>query len=810
MKNKISKYKLGGKIFKYSDGGINEKKPLVNWFSRKKEFEFGNVENNKGEPIIYKKTGNPLKKQIKKVDIPDSILGGIGRKKTVTTQEKIINTPGGIKPINLPIPITAPLLGSMGLMYGLSRDGMPLDNPNNTNYPLNKLAIMGGIGAAGLLGMRALGKEGEKKGFMYFNDNDSTGQRILKTGVSVLTGIPYKQKIGNYNSKSSSKLGKEKIVETEDNFDPNSPLIKTPRMLANGGIIPKYDFGGTGTGKFLDNNGEAIGAGLQGLSTLSTSFGGDPILNNSLSYAGQGASMGSMFGPWGTLIGGGVGALAGAGLGLMENDANDKLKQQYEQQKNSINGFKNVMGRPNNSTFGIKTNNQSMYANGGMKVVSNDHFNPTEEVEGGETAQLPNEENIEFNGPTHEEGGIKTNLPGGTRIFSDRLKSNGKTFAQIAKPIQSKISKLDNKPTSKALENTKMLFNKQLDNVFNEQESLKQEQEMKKNIFANGGIKKYSGLESYPSTIIKNNNIGTFNDPFNTKGINYSFQNEFTNNNKNKNIIVNNKTEPVILNNKLNNFRNAQAEYEALTKTPEGNFYMKNNVPNGKYINDNVIPQETVDITKGLSTNNTNWSEIGAGLTGIAGMIGQIRNNNSIKAPNAFQNVYLGNGPRPDMVDYSAELNAINNDFNSAKQGLRLGSGSYSTQVGNLGKLTADRLNARGKVMQTQENANTQLMNEYKNKVAENANKSQLMNFEIGKENEYNKLGYNQWKAKQNNEAIANATQIGTNLFNNRTGYNNQLDAAQIIANAHPDTVWKSTTKGRYKNGGMIKTKLKR
>jgi hypothetical protein len=445
------------------------------------------------------------------------------------------------------------------------------------------------------------------------------------------------------------------------------------------------------------------------------------------------------------------------------------------------------------------------YGNGGMAKITPNTFSGNkvqEEIEGGETVQTPDGTNYQAIGPKHENGGIKTNLEPNTRIFSDRLKFNGKTFAQIAKPIQSKISKLDNKPTSKALENTKMLFNKQLDNVFNEQETLKQEQNMKKNIFAKGGIK-FTPQESLDNRLpIENPQYVPSN--------------------------------------------NNQAIYQALTKTPQGKFYMNNNVPNGNGTGygDEYEKQRSLDAESAInpkSTSFNNYSEIGAGLTGLAGMYGQIRNNNNIKAPNAFNNVYLGNGPRPDMVDYSAELNGINNEFNSAKQGLRLGSGSYSTQVGNLGKMRADQLNARGKVMQGQENANTQLMNEYKNRVAENANKSQLMNFEIGKENEYNRLGYDQWRAKNNNEAIANATQIGTNIFNNRTGYNNQMEQAKIMANSKDGTVFNDASfntnfekqyynqlnptqkaqhnarrqqKGlqplEFRNGGMIKTKIKR
>lgn len=44
------------------------------------------------------------------------------------------------------------------------------------------------------------------------------------------------------------------------------------------------------------------------------------------------------------------------------------------------------------------------------------------EVEGGEIAQLPNNQMIEFDGATHEQGGIPTMLPEGSTVFSDRIK----------------------------------------------------------------------------------------------------------------------------------------------------------------------------------------------------------------------------------------------------------------------------------------------------------------------------------------------------------------------------------------------------
>lgn len=52
------------------------------------------------------------------------------------------------------------------------------------------------------------------------------------------------------------------------------------------------------------------------------------------------------------------------------------------------------------------------------------------EVEGGETAQLPNGQMIGFNGNLHENGGIDVDLPEGTEIYSQRLTKDGETLAE--------------------------------------------------------------------------------------------------------------------------------------------------------------------------------------------------------------------------------------------------------------------------------------------------------------------------------------------------------------------------------------------
>lgn len=94
--------------------------------------------------------------------------------------------------------------------------------------------------------------------------------------------------------------------------------------------------------------------------------------------------------------------------------------------------------------MGAKINKR--YASEGMNDV---------EIEGGEFIQLPNLETEMAEGPSHENGGIPTNLPNQTRVYSNNLKPEGskKTFAQIAKNY-------DTTSYKKILDNT---FSKQVD-----------------------------------------------------------------------------------------------------------------------------------------------------------------------------------------------------------------------------------------------------------------------------------------------------------------------------------------------------------
>lgn len=65
------------------------------------------------------------------------------------------------------------------------------------------------------------------------------------------------------------------------------------------------------------------------------------------------------------------------------------------------------------------------------------------EVEGGEVGELPNGGLIGFEGPSHAGGGIDVNLPGGTEIFSDRIKIDGVSMADRKKKRGKKENTLE-------------------------------------------------------------------------------------------------------------------------------------------------------------------------------------------------------------------------------------------------------------------------------------------------------------------------------------------------------------------------------
>lgn len=74
-----------------------------------------------------------------------------------------------------------------------------------------------------------------------------------------------------------------------------------------------------------------------------------------------------------------------------------------------------------------------MLAGGGTVIGNQFDKSKTQvpvEVEGDEMGETPGGQVLDFNGPTHEKGGIPISLPEGTDIYSDRITIGGKTMAE--------------------------------------------------------------------------------------------------------------------------------------------------------------------------------------------------------------------------------------------------------------------------------------------------------------------------------------------------------------------------------------------
>lgn len=140
------------------------------------------------------------------------------------------------------------------------------------------------------------------------------------------------------------------------------------------------------------------------------------------------------------------------------------------------------------------------------------------ELEGGESFTTPQGENVNVEGPSHDNGGVPMELPEGTDIFSDRVKdpNTKKTYSDLNKNLTSKMSKyesiLDDPQSTSISKKTAERMLSKLDSeqrdLFVSQERLKQDKEgyTSKYKFYRGG----TAGEGYD-----------YNSPFAT-GVNYA------------------------------------------------------------------------------------------------------------------------------------------------------------------------------------------------------------------------------------------------------------------------------------------------
>lgn len=207
-------------------------------------------------------------------------------------------------------------------------------------------------------------------------------------------------------------------------------------------------------------------------------------LGTGLKRAGEYATLGSAFGPVGTGIGAGVGLVSGA----IEGIGNNNKKKVEEQRANILEDrreYERSKGVLNNYSQGNNTN--QIYAKYGGSIHKM--------LNGGNLKSLSTD-NVEVEGPSHEEGGVAlapgVEVEGGETINKNYVFSEELGYAKLHKPIARAIGKLEKKPESN-------LTRTSLERLRTREEALKVEQENTKAALGVATPQKYAlGGETPP------------------------------------------------------------------------------------------------------------------------------------------------------------------------------------------------------------------------------------------------------------------------------------------------------------------------
>ena len=535
---------------------------------------------------------------------------------------------------------------------------------------------------------------------------------------------------------------------------------------------------------------------------------GKAIVNSAASGAAMGASFG---GPIGALAGAGIGAIYG---GISNSMANKKIDTEMKQANDRISNrkFSNRLFT-NNNTFATQdyNNNDMVYAEGGM-VIDQHMDDPNAELELNETFQEPSGQVGMVDGPSHDNGGVEVNLEEGTRIWSDKLKHNGKTFAALTRPIVNKIEKLEKtSPTdynSRFKQNSKMLLNKQLDHLFEVQETNKQQDEMKRSLknnavvndrgnyhYAMGGyIPKYwdgskigdKNLDLYSQQVQQPTQYGMDQTYPTYDPQSYQTPERISSRNYGP---IGPITEQQMLNQKeagtawLNNLGN-RFEGDPGASTREW--------LNKKTVDFTAHP---VQKTPEVVVPKRNWFKDNANTMGQLSTLGatlaaQNANVNRMPAPRTIGNVNFQNQiVNPKYMDLSAERAAINRANMGAMDESQRQFGSSAAAQAFKNKARLNQLEGLGKSYQTQENTNASIYNQFAGMQGEAGIKQAMANTDIDRQNAENWYGDKAMRLSNKNSAIATAGHGVGQIFGNNATYANELEKANILANQHEGTV---------------------
>lgn len=504
-------------------------------------------------------------------------------------------------------------------------------------------------------------------------------------------------------------------------------ITKKPKRFDNGGFL-------NNTGDFLRNYGLAMADSGMGMLGMNNIIQDDAYRGTGAEFTRKGANIsgtiGKMVLPMAAQTLGIPAPVTGAALGAL-GQMNPEAKQAQ------------TVTQPVTK----QTNLAPMYPNGGIAGAN-------AEVEKQENTLNPDGSTTQFNGPSHEQGGIKIHLDPNTLIFSDKIKINGKTIADLNKSnMTSKEEKIvnDTKSSSqakKSAELMKMAKNNNSIELFKKQEMLKY---LKANT-TKSGAKQY-GEYKMGGQMPKYDGGGLTSMEDNTPIPSFA---------------------PLKIDNQLYNIPEEDmipsfGRTDRLYDMSESNPTLIHNASNYKnrYTKNGAMPP--VETENGYG----NWGKL-AGQAGLflANNAGNIYDISRAKNIENRQYEYV----KPELLDSSADIAYNKQVYAQGKSAVKNASmGNASTYLNNIKDLSINQMLTNAKIKQSYANSNAQIKNQV------NQYNNQIKNQEIG--------ANAQIRANQRNMTSNAISNMGQNAMGQYGDYNKMTrdkQALQMIIQMYP------------------------
>jgi len=507
--------------------------------------------------------------------------------------------------------------------------------------------------------------------------------------------------------------------------------------------IQKFPSGG----HFFDQAGQLALNGLR--STIDvplTTLGLSNVVPDS-AYTGLGAEFGSNYS---NKVGGALNKIAPMAANMLLPGAGT-----------AISGAQNVAGQFN-PQMNYDPNAPKQYAMGGVA-----------ELEKQEVFKMPNGQIDAVNGAPHSQGGVPVNIPNQTKILSDKLKLDGKTFAKLGakyttakedKVLSNDMATAESKLTAKLKSDIKQ---KKLDELFAVQEQMKQSKLNKyaeklgiqlpqaNSQFANQGMQKFGdGGYSNPTgsydefgnmiagpngeimnkTQLTNNHNYTdswnSDKPWGTKTpeqIDYQLmvENSYNKNVLNKNnstSVQSNGTVPMLgynpnsYNQSLKPFNPAVQNTPQQTFQPKYNHYQNSLKPWSLNKDKDNLHIDNMDLNTKEYSKPTVGDKSGINNSWVAPVVGGVIENIpsmiELAKGKKYDKVDYGK-ITPKLIDYSQSLKDARMQAAISRNQLKTAAGGNAGAVmANLGQLGAQNTANIANIVQSGENANADIINQ--------------------------------------------------------------------------------------------------